>query len=70
MALKETLKESKLLGDLYDCLEFIEKKGTRDNLVFIDSALAILLANNLEHHSRTKHVDIKYRYVRECVRNG
>ena len=35
--------------------------------IFEDNQGAIALAKNPTHHSRTKHIDIKYHYVREAV---
>ena len=65
MALKETFKECIFLKDLYKQLGI--KSGK--NLVLTDSKSAIELANNPEHHSRTKHIDIQEHFVRECVLN-
>ena len=31
---------------------------------------AIAMVKNPVDHSRTKHIDIRYHYIRECVRNG
>jgi hypothetical protein len=28
------------------------------------------LANNPEHHARTKHIDARYHFVRDCVKDG
>lgn len=33
----------------------------------VDNRSAILLSKNPIYHSRTKHIDIKYHYVRDCV---
>jgi hypothetical protein len=30
----------------------------------------IALAHNPEHHARTKHIDIQYHFVRNCVEDG
>ena len=38
--------------------------------LFIDSLSAIELANNPEHHAKTKHIDIQYHFVREHVTNN
>src|SRR5213075_991124 len=35
-----------------------------------DSQSAIALAHNPEHHARTKHIDIQYHVVRNCVEDG
>ena len=35
--------------------------------VFCDSQRAIALSRNSVHHEKTKHVDVKYNFVRELV---
>lgn len=35
----------------------------------VDNQSAIALSKNPVHHERSKHIDIKYHYVRECVEN-
>ena len=65
MALKETIKEFIFLGSLVKELGLLNNNKT----VFINSQSAIELAKNPEHHARTKHIDIQYRFVREIVQN-
>ncbi|XP_043286933.1 secreted RxLR effector protein 161-like [Venturia canescens] len=36
----------------------------------MDNQSAIRLTKNTEHHKKTKHIDIKYHYIRECVEHG
>ena len=36
----------------------------------IDNQPAIALSKNPVHHERSKHIDIKYHYIRECVEDG
>ena len=36
----------------------------------MDSQSTIALAHNLEHHARTKHIDIQYHFIRNCVEDG
>jgi hypothetical protein len=31
---------------------------------------AIALSKNPVHHDRSKHIDVKYHYIRECVDSG
>lgn len=38
--------------------------------MFEDNQGAIALAKNPEFHKRTKHIDIRYHFVREKVENG
>lgn len=37
--------------------------------LFIDNQSAIRLVKNSEHHKLTKHIDVKYHYIKECVEN-
>ena len=36
----------------------------------VDNKSAISLIKNPVHHDRTKHIDVKYHYVRECAEGG
>ena len=38
--------------------------------LFIDNKSAIDLAKNPVFHGRSKHIDVKYHFIRECVENG
>ena len=38
--------------------------------LLIDNKSAIALAKNSVHHDRSKHIDIRYHYIRECVEEG
>lgn len=38
--------------------------------LFIDNKSAIDLAKNLVFHGRSKHIDISYHFIRECVEWG
>jgi hypothetical protein len=66
MALFEAVKEftwlSKLLEDLGEPLEKF--------VVHCDNKSAIELAKNPVHHQRSKHIDIKYHFIRERVQAG
>jgi hypothetical protein len=35
--------------------------------VSCESQIAIFLAKNLAHHSKTKHIDVQYHFVRDMV---
>jgi hypothetical protein len=39
-------------------------------LILVDNTGAIKLANNPEFHKRTKHIDIRYHFVRELLENN
>ena len=36
----------------------------------MDNRSAIDLSYNPEHHARTKHIDRRHYFIRECVKNG
>jgi hypothetical protein len=36
----------------------------------IDNQSAIELSKNPVHHERTKHIDLRYHFIRECVEEG
>ena len=38
--------------------------------VFCDSQSAIHLATNPVYHSKTKHIDVKYHFVRQTISEG
>ena len=38
--------------------------------VFCDSQSAIHLATNPVYHSKTKHIDVKYHFVRQAISEG
>ena len=39
-------------------------------MFFCDSQSAIHLATNLVYHSKTKHIDVKYNFVRQAISEG
>ena len=62
-AAKEAIWIRKLLSDIeYRC-----ETGT---LLYVDNQSAIKLAKNPEFHKRTKHIDIRYHYLREKYQSG
>ena len=40
------------------------------NVIYCDNQSAIALVHNPEHHARTKHIDIQYHFVRNCIEDG
>jgi hypothetical protein len=54
---------SRLLGDLM---------GTKEAPVklLMDNMSAIALSKNPVHHDRSKHIDTKYHFLRECIEEG
>ena len=54
-------------------LRFLREIGydiDNQNIIYINNQGAIALAHNPEHHARTKHIDIQYHFVRNCVEDG
>lgn len=39
-------------------------------VIYIDNKSAIDLAKNPTFHGRSKHIDIRYHFIRECVERG
>ena len=67
MALLHALKEQIWL------LRFLKEIGydiSDQNIMYCDNQSAIALAHNPENHARTKHIDIQYHFVRDCVEDG
>jgi len=38
--------------------------------LLVDNMSAIELSKNPVHHDRSKHIDIRFHFIRECVENG
>ena len=49
-----------------------ELTGTKPKVItmFVDNNSAIQLMKNLVFYGCSKHIDIKYHYIRECVERG
>ena len=63
MAITEAFKEGIWLHNLVKDLGI----GQKNIEIFCDSQSAICLAKNQVHHGRTKHIDVRYHFVREIV---
>lgn len=48
----------------------IEHKQTSATSIFCDNKATIAMTKNPSFHSRTKHIDIRYHYVRSLAANG
>jgi hypothetical protein len=60
---REVLYLQLLVGELYEPV-------TLPTPVYCDNQAAIALASNNKFHSRTKHIDLRYHFVRDHVKNG
>lgn len=63
----ETSKEAVWISRL---LKEIRQEESMPISLLCDNQSAIRLAKNPEFHQRTKHVDIKYHFIREQLKNG
>ena len=59
---REVLHLQSLLDELYDM-------PTLSTPIYCDNQAAIALASNTKFHARTKHIDIRFHFVRDCVRS-
>ena len=64
VALSETVREVKFITKILDSLCIAYKTPIKVN---VDNTGALFLSNNKTSGERTKHIDIKYHYVRELV---
>jgi len=64
MAATEVVKEVKWLTQI---LQELNYKVQKPILVFIDNQSAIKIGENDVEHDRTKHIDIKYYFIRDSV---
>jgi hypothetical protein len=37
--------------------------------IYMDNSLVIALAKNLVFHNRSKHIDTRFHYLRDCIAN-
>jgi hypothetical protein len=65
MALTEAAKEASYLRQLLDELRLIDL--TKATTLLCDNQGAMALANNPSHHRRSKHIAIRFHYIREAV---
>ena len=66
MVVIEAFKEAIWLHGLIEDFGIVQKHVE----VFCDSQSAICLAKNQVHHSRTKHIDARFHFIREIVTEG
>ena len=72
MALKEATKESIYLTSV---ITYINTKlhlynTSNTPTILVDNKGSLKLAENPEFHKRTKHIDIIYHFIRECIRDN
>jgi hypothetical protein len=68
IALANAVQEAKFLRQL--CKDMKVSTGGDDVLIQVDNQGAINLARNPVHHQRSKHIDIKYHFIRSVIQAG
>lgn len=68
MAYKEAIKEQLYLKAIFSLIPVLN--SCYSNKVYTDSVSAMDLAKNPEYHTRTKHIDIQYHFIREAITRG
>jgi hypothetical protein len=67
VALSEAAREIKFVHQVLSSLEFAVELPIKIN---VDNVAAIFLSNNKNASDRTKHVDIRYHFMREMIDDG
>ncbi len=67
-ALANAVQEAKFLRQL--CKDMKVSAGEDSVLIQVDNQGAINLARNPVHHQRSKHIDIKYHFIRSEIQAG
>ena len=71
IALASATQEAKFLYQLYiDMIQASSEKLVNSVNIYVDNQGAISLARNPVHHKRTKHIDIRYHFIRGEVQKG
>jgi transposase InsO family protein len=67
IAMSVAAQECKFLREV---LNHLGLGSTEPTKIREDNQSAIFLADNPAYHKRSKHIDVRFHYVRECVDNG
>lgn len=61
-----------LLGELMnkEQQKKLMKREQQKVLIKVDNKSAIALCKNSVHHDRSKHIDVRYHFIRECIEEG
>ena len=68
VALANAVQEAKFLNQICKDMKVSINQGK--SLIRIDNQGAMNLAKNPVHHQRTKHIDIKYHFIRQEIQEG
>jgi hypothetical protein len=67
VAASSCVSHSLWLHKLLKKMNFCQEKATN---IQVDNKSAIELAKNSVHHERSKHIDVRFHFIREHVKNG
>jgi hypothetical protein len=51
-------------------MEDLQQKQSKATRIFVDNKSAIALAKNPVHHERSKHIDTRFHFIREHIKEG
>jgi len=66
IALSAATQEAMWIRSMLTELGFKPKEASK---IWLDNQSALAVAKNPELHSRTKHIDIRHHFIRDCVEN-
>jgi len=69
-AAKEAIWIKNLLAELSLPVESSESEESSPVLIYEDNQSCIAAAENPKYHQRTKHIDIRYHFIRERIQSG
>ena len=71
MALAATTQEVKWVNQFLHELLDVSRMSLYVNMsVYVDNQAAMLISKNDVYHDRTKHIDIRYHYIRDAIKSG
>jgi hypothetical protein len=51
-------------------MEDLQQKQSKATRIFVDNKSAIALAKNPVHHERSKHIDTRFHFIKEHIKEG
>jgi len=51
-------------------MEDLQQKQSKATRIFVDNKSAIALTKNPVHHERSKHIDTRFHFIREHIKEG
>ena len=51
-------------------MEDLQQKQSKATRIFVDNKSAIALAKNLVHHERSKHIDTRFHFIKQHIKEG